>query len=436
MESITVLGGGESGVAAALLASKKNISVFVSDFGAIAENYKKELQENSILFEEGGHDIDKIETTDLIIKSPGIPETSEIVKHFRLRHKEIISEIEFASRFYDGQVIAITGSNGKTTTASLVFHLLKEGGLQVGLGGNIGYSFSRLLCDAQSYDTVVLELSSFQLDDIETFSADIGILLNITPDHLDRYDYEMRKYAEAKWRLVETMNEQGLLILNGDDEWIKKLSESKPAKCEVLELSYARPVANFSSKEGMRIEVQKSITLKGRHNLYNANVAARVGEKVGLSMQTMESGLNSFKAIEHRLETVATINGIEFINDSKATNIDAVAVAMEAMTQPVIWLAGGTDKGNDYSQVRSMVREKVKAIVCITKDDAKLRKSYGKIIERIVTTEKMGDAVEMAMMMADKGDVVLLSPACASFDLFDNYMHRGEEFKKAVEKFG
>lgn len=436
MISIAILGGGESGVAASILARRKNIEVFVSDYGTITDEYKKELFENSILFEEGGHDFERIENTDLIVKSPGIPEKAEVIKHFRLRHKEIISEIEFASRFYEGKVIAITGSNGKTTTTSLIFHLLHEAGLQVGLGGNIGHSFSRLLCDGNTYDTVVLELSSFQLDDIDTFSADLGILLNITPDHLDRYDYDMEKYARAKWRLVETMNKEGLLILNADDEWTIKMTKQRPLKCAAVNLSFDTPGISFLSKAKEQIEVKKSMSLKGRHNLFNANVAVRVGDRFGLARKDIESGLRSFKAIEHRLELVSVIDGIEFINDSKATNVDAVAVALEAMDRPVIWMAGGTDKGNDYSDVEALVKEKVKAIVCVTKDDSKLHNAFGAIVERIVSTEEMEQGVIMAMEMADEGDVVLLSPACASFDLFDNYMHRGEEFKKAVRKFG
>jgi len=436
MTSITVLGGGESGVAAALLAKKKNIAVFVSDCETIADNYKNELQDNNILFEEGGHSIERIEITDTIVKSPGIPEKSEIIKYFRLRRKEIISEIEFASRFYSGQVIAITGSNGKSTTTSMIYHLLLEGGLQVGLGGNIGHSFSRLLCEDRLYDIVVLELSSFQLDDIESFSADLGILLNITPDHLDRYDFDMMKYANAKWRLVETMRLNGFLILNADDEWSQKLLETKPASCEVILLSFREPEASFSSKEGELIEVKKNLRLKGRHNLFNATVAAKVGSVMHLSKMSIEQSLRSFKAIEHRLEVVTVVDGIEFINDSKATNVDAVAVALEAMDRPVIWLAGGVDKGNDYSEIEAEVEEKVKVIICVTKDDSKLRKAFGKVVDRMLTTQEMYQGVEMAMEVAEEGDVVLLSPACASFDLFDNYEHRGKEFKTAVRKFG
>ncbi len=433
MKSITVLGGGESGVGAALLAKKKNIAVFVSDYGTIAEKYKKELQENNIPFEEKGHDFERILTTDIIVKSPGIPDSSEIINKLRLRHKEIISEIELASRFYNGKLIGVTGSNGKTTTTSWIYHILKESDMRVGIGGNIGYSFARLLSTEKLYDWIVLELSSFQLENILSFSAEIAIVLNITPDHLDRYDYVMYKYASAKWNLAESLQSDNHLILNGDDEWTKVMMEASPPVCNVYVIpSNKKSVA--SKEVANMIEIESNIKLYGRHNVFNGTVAAKVAQLVGIEGKQIEKGLRTFIAIEHRLESVAIINGIEYINDSKATNTDSVKVALEAMTRPVIWIAGGTDKGNDYSTLFTLVEEKVKAIVCLTKDSDKLKTAFSGIVKSIETTENVDKCVALATEQAEEGDVVLLSPACASFDLFNNYEHRGNAFKESVRK--
>ena len=429
MESVVVLGGGESGVGAALLAKKKKYSVFVSDYGSITEKYKKELKENNIPFEEGGHDIEKIVTADVIVKSPGIPEKSEIIRRIRLAGIEIISEIEFASRFYEGKIVAITGSNGKTTTTSLVHHLLCESDLTIGLGGNIGHAFSRLLCSDKIYDWIVLELSSFQLDDVKSFSADLGMILNITPDHLDRYDYIMQAYAEAKWKLATSVKTSGTLFLNSDDKWTQKVVKEIPVDCKVNWLSFL----NLNDDKDL---IKSHLKLKGQHNAFNAAMAVGVATSVGISQETIKQGLMSFKGIPHRMESFATIDGVEFINDSKATNIDAVSVALEAMDKPVIWVVGGVDKGNDYTVIEAVVESKVKGIICLTKDDTKIRAVFGETNISIQTTEIVNDCVKMSMKLAKHGDVVLLSPACASFDLFDNYIDRGDQFKRSVKEFG
>jgi len=426
MRSVTVLGGGESGVGAALLAQKKGLEVFVSDYGEIEEKYRKELEYHNIPFEEKGHTLDKIETTNVIVKSPGIPDKAPVIQYFRLRQKRIISEIEFASKFYDGNIIAITGSNGKTTTTSLTYHLLSQSDKRIGLGGNIGTSFARLLLEEHRYDWVVLELSSFQLDDIDSFESDISSILNITPDHLDRYDYDFKKYGQAKWRLAESTKNH--LILNQDDDLLKRFAVKNPPKAEMHWLSSIKPNALLSKDSKEVFE----INLKGRHNTFNASVAIKIARLFGLNDAKIKARLKSFQAIEHRLETVAKINGIEFINDSKATNIDAVKYALEAMDVPVVWIAGGTDKGNEYDSILPLVKSKVKSLVCLCKDDSKLRSAFENDISDIISKHSMQEAVSIAFERAERGDVVLLSPACASFDLFKNYAHRGEEFKKSV----
>lgn len=430
MQKIAVLGAGESGVGAALLAKKNDIEVFVSDFGTIGEKFRQELKDNSISFEERGHNFEKLVNTDLIVKSPGIPDTAEIITKLRLRHKEIISEVEFACRFYDGKIAAVTGSNGKTTTTSLLYHLLAGTDMKVGLGGNIGHSFARMISSNESYDWIVLELSSFQLDDIKSFSAEIAILLNISPDHLDRYDHTMYKYAFAKWKLAMNLSEKSHLILNKDDEWLSLMEAGFPVTAQVHSLPY----------EGLEVsslsitEIDFSVfQLKGQHNLFNAAAAVKAALLAGASTKVVNERLGTFSALEHRLEPVGTIAGVEYINDSKATNIDSVLVALESMNKPVIWIAGGVDKGNDYSLLDELVRQKVKSIICLTKDDAKLQKAFASIVD-IETTEDTDDCVKIAMQTAEKGDVVLLSPACASFDLFGNYKERGKAFKDAVRK--
>lgn len=425
------MGAGESGVGAALLARKNGYEVFVSDFGMITEKYKEELVINNISFEEKGHSFDKLEKANLIVKSPGIPEKSEVIRHFRLRGKKIISEIEWASRFFDGRIIGITGSNGKTTTTSMIYHLLLNDIKGVGMGGNIGTSMARLLCADEQFEVLVLELSSFQLEDIDRISFDIAVILNITADHLDRYDYDIEKYADAKWNLALSVKAGGDLVINGDDPLITKRLSTVPEDVSVHQLSANFPMTSLPSKDG---DLLFEMNLKGRHNLFNANIAAKVAELMDVQASVIISRLRSFKAIEHRLEIVATIDGVEYINDSKATNVEASAYALEAMDRPVIWIAGGTDKGNDYSNLVPVARNKVKVLICLCMDDTKLRASFESVVDRTTTTRDMKEAVLQAHKWANEGDVVLLSPACASFDLFDNYEHRGREFRNVVLK--
>ncbi len=433
MKSIAILGAGESGTAAALLAQKNNIAVFVSEYGQIAEEYKIDLQKNKIPFEEEGHKFEKLVHADLVIKSPGIPDSAPIVVRLRKTGVKIISEIEFACLFYHGKVIGVTGSNGKTTTVSWVYHVLQQAELKVGLGGNIGYSFSRLLLDDRDYDWLVLELSSFQLDDIDSFAVDIGVILNVSPDHLDRYNYSMYKYASAKWNLATAIRENGSLILNEDDEWLELMQVALPQSCNRIFLSYDQPIIICDSKESLnKIEIKKLIQLRGHHNLFNAAVTHRVCREVGLSDEEIRQSLGSFGALEHRLETVDVIDGVTYINDSKATNVESTIVALEAIDGRIIWIAGGTDKGNDYSVMQNLVRDHVDVIICLTKDDRALRQSFSNCVEQIFTTKDVDDCISIARQCAREGTVVLLSPACASFDLFDNYIDRGNKFKAAV----
>ncbi len=430
MQRIAVLGAGESGVGAALLAKEHDIEVFVSDFGSIGDKFRQELKDNSIPFEERGHSFEKLVNTDLIVKSPGIPDTAEIITKLRLRHKEIISEVEFAYRFYEGKIAAVTGSNGKTTTTSLLYHLLAGTDMKVGLGGNIGHSFARMISSNQTFDWIVLELSSFQLDDIKSFSAEIALLLNISPDHLDRYDHTMYKYAFAKWKLAMNQSDSDHLIINEDDEWLSLMETAFPMRSQVHRLAYD----DLGDKSEAVEEIDfTTLQLRGRHNLFNATAAIKAALLAGASVEVLNKRLGTFSALEHRLEPVGTIAGVEYINDSKATNIDSVLVALESMNKPVIWIAGGVDKGNDYSLLHKLVRQKVKSIICLTKDDTKLQKAFSSIVD-VTTTENTEDCVEIAMQTAEKGDVVLLSPACASFDLFDNYKERGMAFKDAIRK--
>lgn len=430
MKSIAVIGAGESGIGAALLAKKNKIDVMVSDYGTIPENYKKELFENDIPFEEKGHTLEKLVKADVIVKSPGIPDSSEVMRFFRLRHKKIISEIEFAYGFYDGNIIGITGSNGKTTTSKLCHHVLKHSDLKIGLGGNIGYSFARMLTNDSGYDWVVLELSSFQLEEINEFDADVSVILNITPDHLDRYDYDFSKYAQAKWRLVQKSTKDALVILNGDDPTSMQLLEKEPIQQKALVLTSDKIKTLVSKDAGAEFEIR----LKGKHNLYNAAVAVQIARHLKMSDEMIQEAILSFEAIEHRMETVAHVDGVEFINDSKATNVEASYVALDAVDAPVVWIAGGTDKGNDYSSLLDLVREKVVSIICLTKDDSKLLDAFSSLGKKMIRTEDVRVAVREAMKVIDKG-CVLLSPACASFDLFKNYEDRGDQFKKAVSEY-
>jgi len=430
VKTVSIIGGGESGVGAALLAQQNDYRVFVSDFGIIPDKYKSELIKYNIPFEEEGHDFERIEASDVIIKSPGISDTVPLVKYLISKNHKCISEIEFASWFYTGKIIGVTGSNGKSTTVSLIYHLLKEADINVGLGGNIGYAFSRLLIELKNYECLVLELSSFQLDDVYRFRSDTSVILNVTADHLDRYNFDINSYARAKWRLVECVSEEGMVILNSDDVLTQALSSETLIENEVILISGENPEDSLLKDNGDLFEVN----LIGKHNLFNTAVGVAIARDYGISDNVIQSGLLSFEALEHRLEKVATVNDVIYINDSKATNIDAVKYALSAVKSNLIWIAGGTDKGNDYSELIDIVEGKVKMLICLAVDCEKLKSSFGEVVPHIMETQSMEEAVRLAYENATENEVVLLSPACASFDLFDNYMHRGDEFKKEVFK--
>lgn len=433
-KKIAILGGGESGVGAALLGKKLGYEVFLSDFGKLKENYKQELRTNAIPYEETKHTFEKISEATFVVKSPGIPDNTPITKTLIKRGIPVISEIEFASRHTNAKIIGITGSNGKTTTTNLTYHLLKTAGLRVGIGGNVGRSFARNITEDLSMDCYVLELSSFQLDGIVEFKPDIAILLNITPDHLDRYDYQMDKYVSAKFRIAMNQTANDVLILNEDDKNIHKFLIDNVLESKMLLMNQEFwSVGKHHITIDHRIFDMKGCSLKGGHNYFNTACAIQAALAMGIEAESIQGGLNTFESVPHRLEPVATINGIEFINDSKATNVDAVFYALQAMTKPIVWIAGGTDKGNDYEPLMELVEKKVKALICLGLDNQKLLESFSPIIKIIEETKSAKEAVERAKIYAEEGDVVLLSPACASFDLFNNYEDRGNQFKKEVK---
>ncbi|MEZ4955544.1 MAG: UDP-N-acetylmuramoyl-L-alanine--D-glutamate ligase [Saprospiraceae bacterium] len=432
---VTVLGAGESGVGAALLAQHLGYEVFVSDTGLIKDNFKRELADKGIPNEESKHTWTNICDSDLIIKSPGIPDATPLILKLIAQGIPVISEIEFACRHTTAPIIGITGSNGKTTTTRLTYHLLKTAGLNVGIGGNIGYSFARNITE-NKYDYHVLELSSFQLDGITSLRPKVAILLNITPDHLDRYEYKMENYVRSKFRIAMNQQEDDLLILNADD-----IEISRHSKFLKLGVSNNQPrmikVSNhFENTHSLKVgdsifDMQKCV-LKGPHNFFNAACAIHAAKFFDIKDEAIQEGLNTFVNDPHRLEMVATFNGVDYINDSKATNVDSVYQALRAMEKPIVWVAGGTDKGNDYSPLKKLVEEKVKALICLGKDNQKLLENFSPILKNIEETKSAKEAVKRASIYAENGDVVLLSPACASFDLFKNYMDRGDQFKAAV----
>ncbi len=428
MKKVVIIGAGESGVGAALLAKKQGLEVFVSDFGLIDEKYKKELTDFNIPFEEGGHDFDKVLVTEVVIKSPGVPEHAPVLRMLKEHGRKVISEIEFGHLFYSGLTIAITGSNGKTTASGLLYHILKTGGLNVALGGNYGKSYARILAE-DNPEIMVLEISSFQLDDIDTFRPFISILLNITPDHLDRYDYKMANYVNSKFRITMNQTESDYFIFNGDDEEISKKMSEFTGKAKKISITSDQYINGILSKDGTETF---ELSIKGKHNLFNAACTVEAARIIGLSEAKIAEGLRTFKNLPHRLETCGNINGVEFINDSKATNVDSVYYALDAMTKPVIWIAGGTDKGNDYSALFPLIKNRVKALICLGLDNEKLKNSFRSHIPAIYETTKVSEVVEMGLKLGAPGDVVLLSPACASFDLFKNYMDRGDQFKEQV----
>ena len=443
--NIVVLGAGESGNGAAILAKRKGIPVFVSDYGTIKEQYKKELIEEEIAFEEGGHDKERILAADLIIKSPGIPEKAPLIKELRAAGKEIISEIEFGY-WYKGasKIIAITGSNGKSTTTSLLYHLLRNADLDVSMVGNIGISFAKQVA-LKPTAWYVMEISSFQLDDIRDFRPEIGVLLNITPDHLDRYDYKFENYIASKFRIARNQSADDLLIVNTDDPEIKAYLTQNILKPKLIPITMSEQ--NLTQDEGAFMKDEElhlkykgddmnlsihDLALKGKHNQYNSMAAGISARAAGIRKEKIRESFSTFEGLEHRLEFVATIRGVDFINDSKGTNLNSVWFALESMKQPVVLILGGQDKGNDYNEIMDLVQEKVRAIVCMGIDNAPIHKAFEQVIKNIVDTQSAEDAVKAAYALAEKGDVVLLSPGCASFDLFKNYEDRGTQFKQAV----
>ena len=443
LEKLVILGAGESGVGAALLAKQNGHDVFVSDGGAIKDLYKEALKNGNIDFEEAQHTESKILLADVVIKSPGIAEKNETVKKIRGKGITIISEIEFAYRYKgNSKIIAITGSNGKTTTTSLIYYMCKLGGIDCAMVGNIGYSFARQIAENPK-PLYVAEISSFQLDDIKTFRPDVAVLTNITEDHLDRYDYKVQNYIDSKFRIVENQQAGDVFIYCLDDETtIKNISRYNiKSTLYPITMSKELPQGAYLANAKMHLkwkseEMQMSIDdfkLKGKHNQYNSMAASLASTAVDIRKEKIREALQTFESLEHRMETVITIKGVEFINDSKATNVNSTWYALESMEKPTILILGGVDKGNDYSTMKEMVTEKVKAIVCMGIDTRKIHEAFGSIISLIVNTTSAEEAVQAAFHFASKGDVVLLSPACASFDLFKNYEDRGNQFKQAVK---
>ena len=441
MKRLAILGGGESGVGTAILAKQKNYEVFVSDKGTIAEKYKKVLLHNDIEFEENQHTEAKILNADLVMKSPGIPEKVKLVQKLIQKQIPIISEIEFASQFTDATIIGITGSNGKTTTTLLTHHVLKKAGLHVGVAGNIGDSFAQQVAE-QNYDSYVLELSSYQLDGIEKFNSHIAIITNITPDHLDRYEYDFNKYVESKFRITKNQTENDYLIYDADDEATNNWLKENKTKATLIPFSIERELEFGACIKGENIITKinteeftmplSNLTLQGKHNVKNAMASTMAAQLLKVRKQTIKESLSNFEGAEHRLENVQKVKEVQYINDSKATNVNATFYALECMNNPTVWIVGGVDKGNDYHDLLPLVREKVKAIVCLGVDNKKIIETFSNVVDIIVETAGAEEAVKVAAKLATRGDNVLLSPACASFDLFDNYEDRGRQFKKAV----
>ncbi|GIM61224.1 UDP-N-acetylmuramoyl-L-alanine--D-glutamate ligase [Capnocytophaga canis] len=443
MKKLVILGGGESGVGAAILGKKKHWDVFLSDKGKVANKYAEVLNQHTIRWEENKHTESEILSADCIIKSPGIPDTVEIIKKAKEKHIEIISEIEFAYRYTKGKIIAITGSNGKTTTTSLTYHILKESGLNVGVAGNIGKSFAQMVAEDDK-EYYVLEISSFQLDGITSFKPHIAILLNITPDHLDRYDYKMENYIASKFRITENQTEDDYFIYDADDPVIEQWLEKNPIKAKKLPFSLEKEIkqGSYNHKNTIIITINnhmvemntEEIAIKGKHNVKNSMASSVASHLLKVRKEKIRESLKGFIGEPHRLEFVKTVEGITYINDSKATNVNSVFFALDTMKTPVVWIVGGVDKGNDYSPLLPYVHEKVKAIVCLGIDNNAILQSFGNIIPNIVETKSMEEAVKYARRFATVGDTVLLAPACASFDLFENYQDRGNTFRKEVEK--
>jgi UDP-N-acetylmuramoylalanine--D-glutamate ligase len=440
---IVVLGAAESGLGAAILAQKKGFDVFISDFGIIKPKYKETIDRYNLHFEEGQHTDEIILSADEVIKSPGIAEKTPIIKKIREMGIPVISEIEFAGRYTDAKKICITGSNGKTTTTTLLYHMLKKAGLNVGLAGNVGKSFAWSVAE-DNFDYYVIELSSFQLDGMFNFRADIAILLNITPDHLDRYDYNLQNYINSKFRITQNLTKDQFFIFCSDDDVTIRELEKIVLTSQKLPFSVKhihRPGA-FVDNSNMIINYQEDdftmsledLALKGKHNTYNSMAAGIAAKVLEIRKEIIRESMTDFQGVEHRLESVLKIHGVDYINDSKATNVNSTWYALECQTSKVVWIAGGTDKGNDYAELNALVKEKVKALICLGKDNSKLIKAFDGIAPVIIDTHSITEAVKAAYKQAKNGDVVLLSPACASFDLFENYEDRGRQFKEVVRE--
>jgi len=443
---IVILGAGESGVGAAYLAKKQGYEVFVSDFGVIGDQYKAELQAMNVQFEENQHSEELILSADEVIKSPGIPEKAPIIVKLIEKNVPVISEIEFAARFTEAKLICITGSNGKSTTTMLTYHILKDAGMNVGLAGNIGKSFARQVA-SEDFKYYVLELSSFMLDNMYHFKADIAVLLNITPDHLDRYEYNMEKYVSSKFRITQNQTDKDVFIYCADDHETINGFNSHSINAKTYAFSILKPVEKGAYLEQDNIIFNldqinqpslimtiSELALQGKHNIYNSMASGIVAKVLELRNESIRESMGNFTNIEHRLEHVARISGIDFINDSKATNVNSTWYALESMPGDVVLILGGVDKGNDYNMLRDLVKSKVKAIVCLGKDNKRIHEAFEDDVDLIVNTSSAREAVEVSYHLAKKGDSVLLSPACASFDLFKNYEDRGNQFKQAVKE--
>ena len=439
---IVILGAGESGAGSAVLAQTKGFDVFVSDFGKIADKYKNLLNEHNIDWEENKHTEEKILSAKEVIKSPGIPDTAPIVKKLAEQNTPVISEIEFAGRYTNAKTICITGSNGKTTTTLLMYHMFKKAGLNIGLAGNVGKSFA-LQVAKENFDYYVIELSSFQLDGMFEFKADIAIILNITPDHLDRYNYKFQNYTDSKFRILQNQTEEDIFIYCADDKVIRENIPNHKIKAQLMPFSAKYVIQNgaYALNNEIKININSNnyitmsifdLSLEGTHNTYNSMAAAITGSVLDLRKDTIRESLKDFKGVEHRLEPVLKIHGMQFINDSKATNVNSTWFALETVQKNIIWVVGGVDKGNDYSELVELVRNKVKAIVCLGEDVKKIHAAFEGIVNDIIDTKTMKEAVKTAYYLGSKDDNILLSPACASFDLFDNYEQRGRQFKLAV----
>ncbi len=442
MARLVILGGGESGVGTAILGLQKGFEVFVSDNGKIKEKYKDVLEHIGINWEEEKHSEEKILDANMVMKSPGIPDTVPLVVKLREKGIPVISEIEFVSKYTDAKVIGITGSNGKTTTTMLTNHIIRQAGVNVGMAGNIGDSFAKMVAE-RDQDLYVLEISSFQLDGIVDFKPCIAIITNITPDHLDRYEYKFENYVASKFRIAKNQTEEDYLIYDADDKVITEWLKMNPVKSNLMPFSIEKELIQGAFLRNGKIIIKvnnetlemmvSTLALEGKHNLKNTMAAATAAKLVGIRKETIRASIANFHGAPHRLEKVLKIQHVQYINDSKATNVNATYFALDSMSAPTVWIVGGVDKGNDYKELMPLVREKVKAIICLGLDNSKIKDAFGNVVDLMVETYAMEEAVKVAYKIADRGDIVLLSPACASFDLFKNYEDRGNQFKEAIK---